>query len=990
VFDYDCEHDGTDIWAPLFGCLNAEEMLEVLKMYPSTIKYASHNVIQKWIESLKNDYGEYEIDTLFTLKSILGLIQDISVEAQVRKIIYDFADREAEKIEKEYSSWPTFNENSIIYALRNIRSLTGQDYKEVISNCKETIAKRDFLSILDQFKKYGYESDKLITAYNKMSSSSQEEHAEDFRITVKERLNILLEKKNIWHLFGLLERYSFWGQDFINPFYEKALPIAKEDVLSPLKQNVNDLNLISQFSGSLYRLKRFYSDQTFEDLIENAKLLLLKATSVFALSKIREFDFITKEEIFEQLKIAISNWSFADAKKYFDSERELFDDDDEFRQMVINKTFEIIGSKQVSKPFDESIDKDDYYPDIETSNCNTLLKFRDYLGKEIFIKRWNEYIQSLDNSSIMALYRNGVIPKPTQGVCLEIINNLSVDDFYDGSEMISFLIPNAVYDGYTRPVLKDKEKEEIVKSSKDLFSFIEKRVLGIDLVPENFSLVICLLELVRLKCSKDANYYEKRQWNQQLSYFINSLITHSSGDAKLKTILWAVFFQSSASLKTLTEIFSDLLPYVQINAVKKLFQLIDQGKLNHNAVSLYKLLGGGERHLCFPLEMTFAYLKLRTENPKATFTNNLMLQLLYDREDHREWVKIKHLLHQCNGRVHVGEDDDRWGRNKFYNGFVDLILTNVIQVFVPNKMCDIDRDPQDYNNKYFNPIKEYVKLNFVENPPKIKDKGDSYELYFKKDQEIEVLNMARVFNLCYREEHMMPLLYTVNPKDSRLFCECRQALKLDNQNGEPFYWCGGYPCYRWPVRFMLNNEWEKYSILDFMRILKIPVDYISSKGITRFGHYIILNSFLFSFRKFYSHLECRTCKKLMKPNDMSNFATRAVTEFSCANDECENFGKVVYLNHCFNKKNCDATIDSRDSKQCPNGQYICPECGACCSTQNFANRLANLRFTGGAISPWLENFVNSDLGHWEKNEFYCYKCGKKLVNGKCPDCGTTY
>ena len=69
---------------------------------------------------------------------------------------------------------------------------------------------------------------------------------------------------------------------------------------------------------------------------------------------------------------------------------------------------------------------------------------------------------------------------------------------------------------------------------------------------------------------------------------------------------------------------------------------------------------------------------------------------------------------------------------------------------------------------------------------------------------------------------------------------------------------------------------------------------------------------------------------------------------------------------------------------------ICPECGACCSTQNFANRLANLRFTGGVISPWLENFVNSDLGHWEKKEFYCYKCGKKLVNGKCPDCGITY
>ena len=305
-------------------------------------------------------------------------------------------------------------------------------------------------------------------------------------------------------------------------------------------------------------------------------------------------------------------------------------------------------------------------------------------------------------------------------------------------------------------------------------------------------------------------------------------------------------------------------------------------------------------------------------------------------------------------------------------------------------MCDIDGNPQEYNNKHFNDINEYAKINFGIDPINAREGTKAYILYFNKDQQVEVYNMAMVFRICFRDRYQQPIDYNVNDNDSHLFCEVRQALKLDKDYGLPFYWCRGYPCHRWPVRFMINSEWEKYTILDFLRILNIPVDYESSKGITRFGHYIILSSFMLSFKKFYDHLECRSCKKLMKPNDMSNFATRAVTEFSCANEECENFGKVVYLNHCFNRKDCNATIDSRDSKQCPNGQYICPECGACCSTQNFANRLSNLRFTGGAISPWLENFVNSDLGHWEKNEFYCYKCGKKLVNGECPDCNTSY
>ena len=100
----------------------------------------------------------------------------------------------------------------------------------------------------------------------------------------------------------------------------------------------------------------------------------------------------------------------------------------------------------------------------------------------------------------------------------------------------------------------------------------------------------------------------------------------------------------------------------------------------------------------------------------------------------------------------------------------------------------------------------------------------------------------------------------------------------------------------------------------------------------------------------------------------------------------------MYLNHCFNKLKCNATIDSRDSKMCLNKQYICPECGACCSTENFRKRITNLTKTGGYISGWLIDFVQHNLGHWEKNEFYCYKCGKKMEirnDGSyvCSNCG---
>lgn len=626
-------------------------------------------------------------------------------------------------------------------------------------------------------------------------------------------------------------------------------------------------------------------------------------------------------------------------------------------------------------------------PDVMAKNCSFLKALGQLKGDDQTEQRWSNYIQSCNYQEKLALFRNGVISGSPQDVAEEIINGLTVNDFIDYNSKLPTWITQ--YNGYVRPRLKDDEQEKVLKSSNGLFEVIEKRVLSIELNQDNYYLVIFLLELIRLKLPESLDYYEKREWSQQLKNFINRLIFKSSGSPKLKTILWAVFFQSAASLKTLTEIFSDLPPYIQINAVKKLFQLIDQGKLNLNAESMYKLVGGGVRPLCFPLEITFTYLKLRFEKPNATLNNNIMLGLLEGRDDHKEWEKISYLLHQCNGRIHVQDGDKTEQLRKYYNGTVK-VTSDGIDVYIPETMCDIDGDPQQYNNKHFKAIQEYVKINFGISPINAREASKAYKFHFNKDQQIEVFNMAWVFNLCYRDRYDQAVDFKVSKDDRHQFCEVRQALKLDNEFGEPFYWCRGYPCFRAPVRFMMNSEWEKYTILDFMRILNIPVDYVSSKGVTRFGHYIILSSFMLSFKKFYNHLECRSCKKLMKPNDMSNFATRAVTEFSCANEECENFGKVVYLNHCFNRKDCNATIDSRDSKQCPNGQYICPECGACCSTQNFANRLANLRFTGGVISPWLENFVNSDLGHWEKKEFYCYKCGKKLVNGKCPDCGITY
>lgn len=307
-------------------------------------------------------------------------------------------------------------------------------------------------------------------------------------------------------------------------------------------------------------------------------------------------------------------------------------------------------------------------------------------------------------------------------------------------------------------------------------------------------------------------------------------------------------------------------------------------------------------------------------------------------------------------------------------------------------MINRNRVLQNYNNKYFDLVQRVIELNFAEvaSQKAVSQDGITYRiplLYIK-----EVIGICREFNML-GGKLKVPL--TINENSDDYFCEGRLSNELDRSHGLPFYWCANLPCFRRVIRFRTTEEWEKYTILDFMRIFKIPVDYTSKyKGTTKFGYYIIFNSYLKSFAKFYEHLKCRECGKLLHPKDISNFATMSVTEFSCQNPECVVKDNIVYLNNCFNRPKCTAVIDSRDSKKCPNGRYICPECGGCCSTDNERKRLDNLRMTGGYISQNLQFFIEHQNGHWERNEFYCYKCGEKMVlqNGEkvCPKCGAGY
>lgn len=375
-----------------------------------------------------------------------------------------------------------------------------------------------------------------------------------------------------------------------------------------------------------------------------------------------------------------------------------------------------------------------------------------------------------------------------------------------------------------------------------------------------------------------------------------------------------------------------------------------------------------------------------------------MLSLLDGRNDHSEWIGIREFVEQCHGRWYANYDyndnSSDW-RTPFYNGCLRRIQSSTdLGLFIPRKMINGSGALQNYNNKYYTLVNSIIEINFGNEAFITKEDANGMLYRFRQECEIPLLNLARHFNIDIHW-HGSKVSYSCNENQDDYFCECRSAEALSQREGLPFYWCGNKPCFRSWVRFRTSSEWEHYTLLDFMRILCIPTDYTNRAGKrTHNGYFIILSSFLKSFAKFYEHLKCRKCGKLLHPLNLSNFASRSVTEFTCDNDSCELKGQTIYLNHCFNKPKCDTIIDSRDSKQCPNGQYICPECGGCCSTENFRQRISNLYQVGGVVSPWIESFVRDGRGHWEKNERFCYKCGKIMTlymgGFVCADCKINY
>ncbi len=185
-----------------------------------------------------------------------------------------------------------------------------------------------------------------------------------------------------------------------------------------------------------------------------------------------------------------------------------------------------------------------------------------------------------------------------------------------------------------------------------------------------------------------------------------------------------------------------------------------------------------------------------------------------------------------------------------------------------------------------------------------------------------------------------------------------------------FWWCANQKCFKPSRQLHSSTDWEKYSLLDFLTILK--VDFKES------DLEIYLN-IINKANRFLKHLNCRKCNHILYPKGKSQYAFYGINHFACETDDCSEKGKEIYLSHCLNGF-CEMEIDSRDSVKCkPNGLeaetcgwYVCNYCHSCCSSDQLQRR------------KWVyDNVMHSEYkchleGHRNLGVISCNKCGDPM------------
>ena len=456
-------------------------------------------------------------------------------------------------------------------------------------------------------------------------------------------------------------------------------------------------------------------------------------------------------------------------------------------------------------------------------------------------------------------------------------------------------------------------------------------------------------------------------------------------------ILWFLGIGSIFDFDLLASKFIYFSPDDQVKIIRKLFFLKANGTIQLSINELNKLTRvdldlyrtskrfNPEIPIDISTEIILSALFNYTQTNKFLVEGELLSLVLQSLgTDKKRKFKLTNYFEKCGGRLNAEFDWSRngeiskvnFGEGRFYFAIkfeYDPSLVEAVKN-IPGRKWNNDTKLWGVPSQYENEVLEFAKNN-------------RFFLDF------EGSNYAN-------NTHLAKFLRGEVPNGIS-FCEGRLANKQDDLFKKEFWWCGNQKCFQKCETYHSIEQWELYTLLDFCEILELNTD--ETNRMNDFipkGHYYQFIGLINRFNRLLDKIYCHECNEILHPVDTSHFAAHTVVRFCCENDKCGQHKKEVYLNHCLNGQ-CNSIVDSRISKSCKNGLYICENCGSCCSHSMLQRRLANLQTTGGYIHQNLIKCVNEKLGHLERAEYFCYKCKDEMQETStdlfnCSKCNVKY
>lgn len=497
----------------------------------------------------------------------------------------------------------------------------------------------------------------------------------------------------------------------------------------------------------------------------------------------------------------------------------------------------------------------------------------------------------------------------------------------------------------------------------------------------------------------------------------------------LSLILWHFMKKDSINFETLKGKFIYFKPIDQVYIFKRLFYLKNQGQIDFDLNKLDEIVRADtdlylvnkkinddfvldiSTHVI--IECLKAYVKTQT----FEFESDLILKDLQNNSKRK--FKIENYFDLCEGRMTA---EWNWNTNgkisqEFYDGerfYYAISFDTGVEV---KKRGYYGNYTYFEKNPNYDNLKEQVKK-----LPGRKWNQEKKHWGVPSVYKEEVYSFAKKNNFFielkdkkHYDNNIHLVVYTRNVKNEEkttnkknipigiTYCEGRLAKIKHSKIKKEFWWCKNQECFQncSNNHLSINNNsnlskevWEYYTLLDFLNILNINVDEHNGLDFIPYGDYHKFLGHINAFNRLLERLYCEECGNLLYPVNSSHFALYRDVRFHCINENCSKYHNEIYLNHCLYGE-CEAIIDSRISKRCKNGLYICSDCGTCCSNESLQRRLDSLIKVGGYIHPDLRKNVEEKNGHLDKKEYYCYKCSGMMTEidpakFKCSKCGVIY